>query len=770
MKSNTLIIICMVVLIFLGILWLKFDSGIKEGLETQSSTKIAEISKEILNSVNTKLKAGGIDASTYTSALPGAIDKITDLVNQSLSLGGDKDDVALVDLNTVTDTTGSDLYPYKSFLTGNKFSDGFCKSYIDPIVLNQKCGALTPENCNQTDCCIVLNGSKCVAGNAQGPNYQTDENGNDIDYAYYSYKNDCYGSCGKGLSKSANPCSAFIDSDTKISEPCIKRMWQKAGCTNSAYITPSLLYSLRDDSKLAIKLKFKSDSLDEPNFEKCYGPIEERWPLPCLGTKDTSYGLSARCLKHLLKNVGCPNQSMINDAYVIANKLEPKSAMINKFTSMVNAGDDDDGLLTKCYGGDETVWPNPCMNTNDFSNVLDGTLPKRCAYKLFQDTTTCTSRDKVNELYSYVNALSASNKNALLRKSTDANKYSKAGLITQWTNDKNNLQSNRFECYGVNPNTWDNDNTEGFRNINKIPSELDPCKTINPDMNISDVPSTCITRLQGSDIFPTTECRSNKIKNDITSKVKSGLTNGKGKLIDVLIDVENQYQTSMAKFCGPVREYIFGIGSNDQIYSRPTSDFNEGWKLVSNPATDGNYLSIIQLSDKSFLSSDRNYKLRTHKTVPSDAENPMIEVPLEPCCCVSVVKLDNGNIIHCGTDGRLYYRESLNFGWKQIPNSELFGSIALINTNVGARIAGIGRDLFVYTRPATINEAPWSRVPLSSAVWCITQLKNGKFIGIGTNGSLFIRETMNLDDNISRWRPLPNPGGGWVRFITTVNV
>ena len=56
-----------------------------------------------------------------------------------------------------------------------------------PQVLNEKCGSLTEKNCNVTSCCVWLNGTSCVAGDANGPTFRTTK-GKPIDVQYYSYQ------------------------------------------------------------------------------------------------------------------------------------------------------------------------------------------------------------------------------------------------------------------------------------------------------------------------------------------------------------------------------------------------------------------------------------------------------------------------------------------------------------------------------------------------------------------------------------------------------
>ena len=67
----------------------------------------------------------------------------------------------------------------------------FCESYRGSSAqLNTECGRLTQKNCNETSCCVFSN-NKCVAGNANGPTYNTDNNGNTNTSPYY-FRNQCF--------------------------------------------------------------------------------------------------------------------------------------------------------------------------------------------------------------------------------------------------------------------------------------------------------------------------------------------------------------------------------------------------------------------------------------------------------------------------------------------------------------------------------------------------------------------------------------------------
>ena len=76
-------------------------------------------------------------------------------------------------------------------------SGGFCETYAnDTLGLEQKCNSLSNDVCASTDCCVLLGGQKCVAGNIQGPRVQS----NFSDFTVknrdmYFYKGKCYGNC-----------------------------------------------------------------------------------------------------------------------------------------------------------------------------------------------------------------------------------------------------------------------------------------------------------------------------------------------------------------------------------------------------------------------------------------------------------------------------------------------------------------------------------------------------------------------------------------------
>jgi hypothetical protein len=96
----------------------------------------------------------------------------------------------LLQVVTIEGLTGSK--PDTSIIT-NK-TDSFCQHHTwSSNVLEKSCGKLTQRNCNSTSCCVWTSNDKCLAGNANGPTFNTDENGKTKNLDYYYYQNKCYG-------------------------------------------------------------------------------------------------------------------------------------------------------------------------------------------------------------------------------------------------------------------------------------------------------------------------------------------------------------------------------------------------------------------------------------------------------------------------------------------------------------------------------------------------------------------------------------------------
>ena len=108
-------------------------------------------------------------------------------------------------------TTGK--HTASEYLDMASLAGGICTHYKDyPDKLEEECNKLDKNICGSTDCCVLLGGSKCVSGNAQGPTSKL--NYNDITIRnrdYYYYKGKCYGNCQNQFISSNNQASEDDD-------------------------------------------------------------------------------------------------------------------------------------------------------------------------------------------------------------------------------------------------------------------------------------------------------------------------------------------------------------------------------------------------------------------------------------------------------------------------------------------------------------------------------------------------------------------------------
>jgi len=439
-NGRVIIINSIVVLIILGILWLVHNNIRKEGLEEQKPSVTSKFFDKLITNIGNKFDKAppeinnGKTFADFQNTSSGIFDDLKAIFTK------EKDIIYDLSFNTaitsVIDTTTQPCSG-KTFTNAKKFGSSLAINYKGKTSeLNEKCAQLTSENCNLTDSCVWVGGKKCMAGDVEGPTIKVDSNGKDIDYAYYTYKSECYGSCGTGTNF-ANPCTEFKDEDAGVNIQCISRLWGQTECPNSRYVNRSLVEKLKDYSKAGIKAIF-SKARDEVNFANCYGPNEADWPLPCeLYPNDNSKKVSVRCLNKLYSDTGCDNEAIITPNFAKANAYRTKKELINEFDNYHNGVDSNgiyDSSYSKCYGNDETRWPEPCNNTNDDSFGLS----KRCLTSLFDATGCTTAKKLITTQYVLDN-----------RRRT---KREMKKLLNDYK--KNNDDESFKQCYGENRSTW----------------------------------------------------------------------------------------------------------------------------------------------------------------------------------------------------------------------------------------------------------------------------------------------------------------------------
>lgn len=266
-KKISLVILWLIAFLvaILGIVWL-YKINMREGL-TEAENALAKKAADQLNramgrggpakppprpkptaesmeklsaSFMTQFEAAGVDTPS-SEDFDNLFTQLTKLVTAEVAAASNRQGaLSAAELTTPVENTVAPVIPFPdtTFFTGTKFGDAFCPTYgKNPAELNNKCSILTSENCNATDCCIWVNGNKCIAGNETGP---TDISVNQQDYDYYSYKYQCYGSCGitvgggggayggGNYSGNVDPCH---DLRTIIPIKCYNDFWVNANCS-----------------------------------------------------------------------------------------------------------------------------------------------------------------------------------------------------------------------------------------------------------------------------------------------------------------------------------------------------------------------------------------------------------------------------------------------------------------------------------------------------------------------------------------------------------
>lgn len=292
----------------------------------------------------------------------------------------------------------------KSILKSD-YANDFCKiSKGDFPTIDEKCKALSKENCNLPSCCILLNGTKCVSGDANGPTYLTDQ-GNAIDYYYYLHRNQCYGKgCEDATNQYQKECGKYGDNSTGISKGCMIQMFNKAGCSNPSpdyIINDDYVYNNSKTSKKFIEndLKATAKTLisgisknDEDSRVKCKGDPNN----PCDKFLSDSMGISKACMIKTYNDAGCRNRAppLITNQYVADMNGYSKTVVLKGIsevaTSLKIAADSDPrqnseatASIPLCYGSGVTVSPNAKAVASTAAPVPqkmfnDATGPSKC--------------------------------------------------------------------------------------------------------------------------------------------------------------------------------------------------------------------------------------------------------------------------------------------------------------------------------------------------------------------------------------------------------
>lgn len=112
-------------------------------------------------------------------------------------------------------------YATSVFESNDKFG-GFCQYHQqNPAEIESICNGLDKNVCSSTQCCVLIGGEKCVAGNERGPtNYSNYNDPMILHRDLYYYQGKCFGNCPTTLNTNLVPAaSAAVLSSTVNSAP-----------------------------------------------------------------------------------------------------------------------------------------------------------------------------------------------------------------------------------------------------------------------------------------------------------------------------------------------------------------------------------------------------------------------------------------------------------------------------------------------------------------------------------------------------------------------
>lgn len=80
-----------------------------------------------------------------------------------------------------------------------EIAGGFCSAYASlPSKLEEACNKIDNNSCGSTSCCVLVGGTRCMAGNETGPtNKAIYSDLTLLNKDYYYYQGKCYGNCNK---------------------------------------------------------------------------------------------------------------------------------------------------------------------------------------------------------------------------------------------------------------------------------------------------------------------------------------------------------------------------------------------------------------------------------------------------------------------------------------------------------------------------------------------------------------------------------------------
>lgn len=131
----------------------------------------------------------------------------------------------------------------------------------------------------------------------------------------------------------------------------------------------------------------------------CYGNCkgtQTRVNDSCSLFENYDSNISNECINKLWKNTGCINKSYVTNELIDSYKDHTKQEIQSKMNEIKLSNENYGNELhyDKCYGSDDSKWPEPCINKNSMSTNLS----KRCIKKLFKNSG-CSNIEFIDDAF-----------------------------------------------------------------------------------------------------------------------------------------------------------------------------------------------------------------------------------------------------------------------------------------------------------------------------------------------------------------------------------
>jgi hypothetical protein len=344
-KNKQCILLLSFSIFIFGIFWWRKYSTLIEGYDDES--ELPELIDTVSSDVGSGLNLIGvntdIESAIFGSNIDNPEDRVISIDIDNPLWSPEKNTEPKYIKKTIPKIPDISFYMTdscnkKSIVTSD-YKDDFCKS-DDLAVIENKCSSLSKETCNIPTCCILINGTRCIAGDVKGPSFFTDHD-------FFYYRNKCYpeGGCDKPTGDYIKNCGKYAENSTNISKECVIQLFNDAGCSNKspdALINDDTVYEYSSYEKQDIKslitnavntIKDKIKQGDDDSRMLCYGVDKNK---VCDEYTNDSLNVSKECMIEMFNEAGCSKTTYFTDEIVASLKLRMKEDVKSDIYSVAN--------------------------------------------------------------------------------------------------------------------------------------------------------------------------------------------------------------------------------------------------------------------------------------------------------------------------------------------------------------------------------------------------------------------------------------------------